>query len=218
MSPGVSLPCESAWGNVPNQGWLLPTEVRASKIPQAGKGRFAKASAPRGSVVMQKRLLPVSSVQCLQDIPTDSTLLFESLEDLQKYLSLMETGTKRSAEEVLDVLAHYTWGRAGLQYVFLNAVSTATNHASSETEGLNIAFDVIGGLGCQSFVVGRALQDIQEGDELLDNYFRHEMPKFFLQFAKEHSIVHARQIVRELFGHEAKVKETHVSECTRLVN
>ena len=33
------LPSDRASNNVPGQGWQIPTTVRASKIPGAGKGR-----------------------------------------------------------------------------------------------------------------------------------------------------------------------------------
>ena len=56
------LPSENSRTGVPNQGWSVKTEVRASTIPGAGNGRFAAEAIKAGQRVLVKPVIAMAKV------------------------------------------------------------------------------------------------------------------------------------------------------------
>merc|ERR1712196_155917 len=86
----IMLPTDNSIKAVPNQGFPIATEVGKSTIEGAGNGRYAKQDVAPGEVVVQKVLVPMGELDSLLNVDKNTTITFECLQDLEKYIMLME--------------------------------------------------------------------------------------------------------------------------------
>merc|ERR1719502_885947 len=86
----VALPTENSIKGVPNQGFPIATEVGKSSIEGAGNGRYARQDVAPGEVVVQKVLVPMGELDTLVNLDKNTTLTFACVQDLEKYIMLME--------------------------------------------------------------------------------------------------------------------------------
>jgi len=190
---GFDMGPTNALKGVPQQGWQFKTTVANSNIKVAGFvkagtrstiGRFAAEFVKAGSAVVQKPLMPMTKIDSLLGLPNDLTITFASAEDLEKYIELCVSEGQYKREDVLEVYQHFVYGFDG-KVACLNTSTWGVNHGDS-THGLNVEVTVQTLPGGGSALVGDAMIDIKEGDEIYMDYRKFVIPDFFKAYCKKH--------------------------------
>jgi len=191
---GFQLPEVNAEKGVEGQGWKIATEVKASAIPDSGNGRYAKEAAAKGDVVLVKTSVPMTGVEDLKTVPLDTMLVFENVEEIDKYvkLAVAEGHTK---ERVMTTIKHFMHGFSDKQCL-LNVSAYTVNHKDEKMGGLNLEINEKVEDGKSTWVC-TAKEDIKEGDELMIDYRRFKIPKFYEEYAKENGFADVRTFVLE---------------------
>ena len=183
------LPSQNSLRGVAAQGWKIATRVGPSAIAGAGNGRFALEAAAQGTRLSSKPIISMSSIESLATIRADNVLAFERKQDLDKYIKLNVDGG-HSRQSVLEVIEHFVWSLDG-QRACLCASTWSMNHADENTSNvLNVHKAIV-----DNAVVGEALIDIAEGDELCNNYRDFLMPDFYTAFCAEHGFLDVQSAV-----------------------
>lgn len=180
----IMLPTENSIQGVLNQGFPIATEVGKSSIEGAGNGRYARENVAPGDVVVQKVLVPMGELNSLLNVDKNTTITFACVQDLEKYIMLMERegGFPRAA--VLHLYEHFMYGFDKVVSC-LNVSTWTINHADSRAGGLNTEVDfkdahLLDGRPayvCRSF-------GVKNGDELFMDYARFALPDFYLAWTK----------------------------------
>lgn len=175
------------------QGWRLNTTVSESNVKAAGNGRYAAANASlnAGDVAVEKVLLPMASIESLVSLPSDGTITFASVEDLEKYISLAQQEGGYCREEILKVFQHFVYGFDG-EVCCLNVCTWTVNHAdpdSAPPSALNLRVLPQTRISPTKNEPERtycavATTDIHSGEELHMDYRRFLLPRFYVEFAR----------------------------------
>jgi hypothetical protein len=192
----VLLPTENVIRDVRGQGWSIKTLVGPSNIPGAGNGRFACEKVSKGTIVQRKLMVPMKKIETLVGLPAHTTVTFADVDDMEKYVSLNMTEGGHSREAVLSVFEHFVWSLDG-ERACLNTSVWCTNHAHTVEGGMNLVFFEPPDTG---ELVGEAIVDLNEGDELAINYKDFVQPDFFLRYCSSHGFKDPRTTVMEAIG------------------
>ena len=186
------LPPERSKLGLPDQGWLVETQVAQSRIADSGNGRYAKQAISPCTRVLVKKLVPMASVDKLSDLPGDAVVTFSSEEDLEKYIRLADTEGGLSRAQILDLYQNFLWGLDGARGC-LNISTYTTNHADGEAITMELNLETIDGIEC---VVGTTLdKEVSIDDELTISYRRFSLPEFYLEYCKKNEIIDVRTLV-----------------------
>ena len=63
------LPPERSKLGLPDQGWLVESQVAPSRIADSGNGRYAKQVIPAGTRVLVKKLVAMDTIEKLSELP-----------------------------------------------------------------------------------------------------------------------------------------------------
>ena len=199
----LNLPTDNALQHIPGQGWNLASTVGKSSIAAAGNGRFAAQPCGIDSIVIQKKLIPMSSIDSLHALDPDATISFSSTFDLENYVALMQLEGGYSRGKVLDLYEHFVYGFDGLTCL-LNVSTWTVNHSHSSSKGLNIK--VLGPKALEDgtiVMVGEAAKAIEVGDEFFMDYRLFRLPDFYLRFCAYHQFQDVRTATLLAVGHDA---------------
>ena len=186
------LPPERSKLGLPDQGWLVETQVAQSRIADSGNGRYAKQAISPCTRVLVKKLVPMASVDKLSDLPGDAVVTFSSEEDLEKYIRLADTEGGLSRAQILDLYQNFLWGLDGARGC-LNISTYTTNHADGEAITMELNLETIDSIEC---VVGTTLdKEVSIDDELTISYRRFSLPEFYLEYCKKNEIIDVRTLV-----------------------
>ena len=186
------LPPERSKLGLPDQGWVISTEVKQSLIAGSGNGRFTKVGVARNSRVMVKKLVPMETVTRLSDLTGDCTVTFSSEEDLEKYIQFADAEAGLTRAQILDLYENFLYGLDGSRGC-LNISTYTTNHADGDAITMELNIETIDGGEC---IVGTALdKDIAVDQELTIDYRRFKLPAFYLDFCKQNNITDVRTLV-----------------------
>jgi len=200
MEPALNLPSHNAALNIKNQGWSIPTHVTKSSIPAAGNGRFAGTDVPCDTVLNQKLVIPMRSLDTLHGVPVDSVITFACTADLEKYIQLMMNEGGHTREAILQVFEHFIYGLDG-SCCCLNVSTWTVNHAHSVKDGLNMKVPLLCTLDDGNVVmVCEAAQDIRSGDEIFMDYRMFQIPGFYVEFCERHGMVDVRTATLKAVG------------------
>lgn len=190
------LPTERALEGVSGQGWQIDTVVGKSQVPGAGNGRFALHDVAAKTHLVVKPLVPMAKVDSLSSLPTDRTVTFEAVGDLEKYIQLSAAEGNYSRKEILTIFEHFIYGFDG-QRACLNASTWSINHADTASQGLNVNFFEKKLDDGSTALVGEAINDIQVNDELHNNYREFKLPDFYTDYCQAHDFKDVRTCVLE---------------------
>jgi len=196
FSPKFLLPMESAIKGVEGQGWEHATYVATSQISGAGNGRYAGESIKQGSELIVKVLRPMTTIDTLLSLPSDTTITFSSVNDLERYIKLAETEGGYSRNEILTLFEHFIYGFDS-KVCCLNVCTWTVNHADSYENGLNCLVVQKHLSDGSTAYVGEAMGDIKEGDEFFMDYRKFTQPEFYVEFTKKHGFKDVRKATLE---------------------
>lgn len=196
LNSKIELPSVKALKDVPEQGWRCSTETRPSQIPGAGNGRYATETVKAGSAVVAKPLVPMSTIDTLASLPNDVTITFANVDDLEKYIRLMQHEGGHSREVVIDLFENFIYGFDG-RVACLNVTTWTVNHGDNIADGLNV--DVVEKPlpGGATALVGQAMIDIQVNDELYMDYRKFKLPGFYVDYTRAHGFKDVRTLTLE---------------------
>mmetsp|Transcript_26385 Transcript_26385/g.40498 ORF Transcript_26385/g.40498 Transcript_26385/m.40498 type:complete len:215 (-) Transcript_26385:155-799(-) len=181
----LPLPTERALTNAPGQGWLVPTTVKNSNIPEAGNGRFANVDIPKGTVIMSKPMTQMSDVSSLHAISYDEVIIFKNKEDLERFLDMYVKEGNQSRKDVFEYMTHYIFSLSTSEGVTLNFSSAAVNHGDPGVTQNTVSYELDGKH------LFKTVADVKAGDELLVNYRNYDFNqtgKFWLDFCKKEGV------------------------------
>merc|ERR1740130_1797055 len=110
-------------------------------------------------------------------------LVFDNVEEIDKYvkLAVAEGYTK---EQVMTTIKHFLHGFSDKQCL-LNVSAYTVNHKDENMGGLNLEINEKIYEDGDSAWVCTAKEDIKIGDELMIDYRRFKIPKFYTEYAKK---------------------------------
>lgn len=184
------LPSENSKMGVPNQGWLLESEVRQSTIE--GNGRFAAEPIAMGSRVVAKPTIEMANIERLSDVPNDNTITFASATDIEKYIHLAREEGGHSRSAVMHELQHFIFG-FDEQRACLNNSAWTMNHGEGPSENIIFTFETLE--DGTELLVGDAYVDISAGTEVMNNYRDFIIAPWFDKWSKKNGLVDARTLV-----------------------
>jgi len=177
------LPSQRAMSNVPGQGWKTATTVKASKISGAGNGRFSDVDLPKNTIIMVKPMISMANVTSIKSIANDECIVFKSIEEVKRFISLYEKEARQDREDILDCLAHFIGSFSTIDGVAINFCSVMVNHGDPGN-GQNIRFYEKDGVK-----FAETITDVKAGDELHSDYRDFDyMDEFWIQFCKDEGI------------------------------
>jgi hypothetical protein len=141
-------------------------------------------------------MMPMKNIETLVGLPVDTTITFADVDDMEKYVSLNMAEGGHSREAVLSVFEHFIWSLDGKR-ACLNASVWCTNHAHTVEGGMNLIFFENAETG---ELVGKAMVDINAGDEMANNYKEFVQPDFYLLYCLTHGFKDVRTTVMEAIG------------------
>jgi len=172
------------------------TYVATSQISGAGNGRYAGESIKQGSELIVKVLRPMTTIDTLLSLPSDTTITFSSVNDLERYIKLAETEGGYSRNEILTLFEHFIYGFDS-KVCCLNVCTWTVNHADSYENGLNCLVVQKHLSDGSTAYVGEAMGDIKEGDEFFMDYRKFTQPEFYVEFTKKHGFKDVRKATLE---------------------
>jgi len=147
----------------------VKTQVRESGIPGAGNGRFAGQELPAKTLLCKKPYMPMSTIESLLAVPLDRAVIFESVDDLEKYISLSEKEGGYTRAQVLDLFENFGYCLDGKK-ICVNAVTYTWNHAEDAKDGRTFKLmEEIQSDGSKA-AVAYTICNVSEGTEFLHNY------------------------------------------------
>jgi len=191
---GFKLGPENSKNGVEGQGWQFETEIREAVVKAAGNGRFALKPMTKGPKVtlIEKVLVPMSATTTLIGTPNNTTLTFESVEDLEKYITLAASEGGYSRQDILTYYEHFMYGFDG-RVCCLNYSTWTVNHAGTAKEGLNILVQEKELPDGKIAYEGICVKDVAVDDELYMDYRRFTLPKFYVEFTDKHGFGDVRK-------------------------
>lgn len=121
----------------------------------------------------------MSEISTISTVPKDTVILFESEDEIEKFIKLYEDEGGVSREDTVDCLAHFIWSLGDIQGATLCFSTWSMNHGDPD-QGENIRFFKEDGM-----IIGETVVDIKVGDELLNDYRDFEpLPSFWTQFCE----------------------------------
>ena len=134
-------------------GWQIDTVVKPSQVAEgAGNGRYSEVDIPKGTKVIIKKLIPMSAVGKLVDLPGDSTVTFTSEEELESFISKATEEGGHSREQVIDLYENFVWG-LDENRACLNISTWSVNHGDGIGMGqVELNFEMING---EEYCVGK---------------------------------------------------------------
>jgi len=181
----LPLPVDRALNNIPGQGWQVPTTVKSSNVPGAGNGRFADIDIPKGTIIMNKPMVPMSQVSSVLSVSSDEVVVFKNSEEVERFIGLYWEEGKQSRKDVFEYMTHYIFSLSTSEGVTLNFSSAAVNHGDHGVTENTRSFETDGNH------LFKTVADVKAGDELLVDYRRYdfnETGKFWLDFCKDEGV------------------------------
>ena len=142
----------------------VPTEIKPSSIPGAGNGRFFKCKLNKFTIIRR------------QKIGSDSLHILKNIDDLKKYdLSyLKDFGHSLPQNCIIKN-----------NYVYLNFPPMCTNHSN---------FPNIDYIYSDSEKITYTICDVQENDEILQDYSKFRKIKWFEDYLHKNNMISAREL------------------------
>lgn len=141
-------------------GFQIKYEVKESSIPSFGLGLFAKQFIPKNTLIWKYK----------RDVNVRS---YSNIEEIRNRLNELD------ADDQYFFMSHvYLFN--GMMNEILDD-GTRWNHSEDPNTGTG------SGVGIDWFST-YAIKDIQEGEELFDDYGTYEYPDYFIQLAKEYKV------------------------------
>lgn len=200
MQPALNLPSDNAALSIEDQGWRISTHVSKSSIPVAGKGRFSEEHVAGDTLLVEKLVIPMGTLDTLHGVPANAVITFACAADLEKYIALMIAEGGHTRDSVVEVLEHFIYGFDG-NSCCLNVSTWTVNHAHSIKDGLNLKVPPLCTREDGSVVmICEAAQDVRSGDELFMDYRMFHIPDFYLDFCEMHGITDVRTTTLKAVG------------------
>lgn len=188
------LPQQRSLEGFKDQGWQIDTVVKPSQVAEgAGNGRFSEVDIPKGTKVIIKKLIPMSAVSKLVDLPGNSTVTFTSEEELESFISKATEEGGHSREQVIDLYENFVWG-LDENRACLNISTWSVNHGDGIGMGqVELNFEMING---EEYCVGTTLEEgVTKGAEFTNDYRRFIIPAFYTEYCKKNNITDVRSLV-----------------------
>jgi len=190
----------------PENGFRVKTEVKASQIPGADKGRYVLENVPKDAVVRTTRVVSTAGAEA--GVEAGTTVTVADVGGIQKLIKLhnahaapaqrVTQSTRRAktgmtwvkdfagtpANSEADEAAVYIWG------------SSNVLNAALDDEKINVELRFRGDE--KKYVDLVTLRDIATGEELYQDYRTFQMPQWFRQELAKHNMVDARTMIESI--------------------
>ena len=133
----------------------------------------------------------MDSITTLTHIPTDAIISFQNAQELDTYTALSVVQCGHSREKILDLFQNFVWSLDGKRAALCTSTWTS-NHADWNSPDLNVVK-----IQRDDFVIGIATRDIAEGEELLNDYMKFNIPSFYQHYCDQHGIRDVRSAVMQ---------------------
>eukprot|EP01084_Bolivina_argentea_P315943 547534_1 len=169
-----------------NEGFKYKTEVKKSRIKDAGDGRFTLEFIPKDSIISQKELVSVNSSNIFDH---DKMIFMKNVDDLNFLINLyLKKFKDLKRKELLKYLNWFIASRNN-KMLYLNTTSECENHSHNEN-----AISIYDNKHMTTY----SSKDIYSGQEIVVNYTQYKFPKFYLDFCKENKMIDPKTFAEKL--------------------
>lgn len=130
-------------------------------------------------------MVQMSDVVSLHAISNDEVIIFQSKEDLERFLDMYEKEGNQLRKDVFEYMTHYIFSLSTSEGVTLNFSSAAVNHGDPGVTQNIVSYELDGKH------LFKTVADVKAGDELLvdyRNYDFNQTGKFWLDFCKDQGV------------------------------
>ena len=145
--------------------------------------RFSDVDVPKNTIIMVKPMIPMASVTSIKSVANDECIIFKSLEELNRFISLYENEAQQERVDIINCLAHFISSYSTFDGVAVNFCSVMVNHGDPGTGANMRLFEKDGTKYAET------ITDVKAGDELYCDYREFDyMDQFWIQFCKDEGV------------------------------
>ena len=145
--------------------------------------RFSDVDVPKNTIIMVKQMIPMASVTSLKSVAHDECIMFKSVEEINRFISLYEDEAQQERVDIIDFLAHFISSYSTFDGVAVNFCSLMVNHGDPDNGANMRLFEKDGTKYAET------ITDVKAGDELYCDYREFDyMDEFWIQFCKNEGV------------------------------
>jgi len=185
-----SQPILMPWEKHSVSGFQVPTELKASKIPGGGVGRFAKVRMATGHVVHRTARASIDDFIAAEKAGSQENVAIEiTPEGLSNLTGFLKAGGGKDVDKYISWFVAESKG-----LTFLLGHSFHVNHPLGGKVNANARFTMVhpDSLEVQS------IRDIEVGDEIYIDYTSWDIPDYFKSWCRKRNVVDARTFAEQL--------------------